>query len=83
MKQPRPNSSLNGLDFLANRKQQLKHQIEQQKEKLQISTDKLFSLDYVVRAAIGKVTSRMSVIDGVLFGYRLFRHIKKFFHSKD
>ncbi len=80
-----PTSSKNkefGLEVFTQRKEELKRQIENQREKISISSQNLFSFTSMTSYVFRVFSKSFNLVDGVMLGFKVARSIIRLFRKK-
>jgi len=70
-----------GLDVLIYRKAELKQQIEEQKMKITDKTQILLSPTSFTTFMFRAITKGLTIVDGFIVGYKIFKSIRNLFHK--
>lgn len=67
-----------GLEELILRKTELKQQIQDQKQLIVSSSQRLFSPTSITSFVFGSFRKNLNIVDGVLIGFKIINTIRKF-----
>ncbi len=70
------------LEDLINRKAELRQQINEQKQQINVGTKKLLSFETFTNYIFGSIQKSLTLADGVLLGMKFMGIFKKIFHKK-
>lgn len=81
---PTSNSKHKNIDLedLINRKAELRQQINEQKQQINVGTKKLLSFETFANYIFGTIQKSFTLADSVLLGMKFMEIFKKIFHKK-
>ena len=77
-----PKKSKTGFNDLIEYKAELKSQLNNQKQQISASGQKMFSWESVAGYVLGTIQRNLSIADGVVMGMKVVNTFRKFFAKK-
>ena len=71
------------LDFLANKKAELKQQIAVQKQQISSSTEHLLSPATIAGYFVQSIAKGLNLTDGMVMGYKIMRTVRNLFRRSN